>query len=32
VLVEARRRDIGLGPDGEALILDDDLELPFDGE
>lgn len=32
VLVEARRRDIGVGPDGEALILDDDLELPFDGE
>ena len=32
VLVEARRRDIGVGPDGEALIVDDDLELPFDGE
>jgi len=32
VLVEARRRAIGVGPDGEALILDDDLELPFDGE
>lgn len=32
VLVEARRREIGVGPDGEVLISDNDLELPFDGE
>jgi DNA sulfur modification protein DndC len=32
VLIEARRREIGGGPDSELLISGNDPEIPFDGE